>query len=174
MALTDREILKLAQAGQIGSSGCAADPKTTVRALHTRSYSFPLSNIVQADGTIAAIIETPVARIAFASRVLSVYIEAPIAVANDATNILTFTVARERAAASTTIATADTTTTTGVAFAAGLAAFVPKAMTLSATSANLDLAAGDVVTIAVALGGAGKLLNGLQTFCTVTVNVEEV
>ncbi len=170
---TDREILKRAHAGHIGSSGCAVDPLVTVKAAHTRSYSYPISNIVQADGTIAAIIEMPIARVAFACRVLSVYVEAPIAVANDASDILTFTCRRERAASASTIATADTTTTTGVAFAAGLAAFVPKAMTLSATSANLDLVAGDVITIAVAVTGAGKLLNGLQTLCTVTVNVEE-
>ncbi len=170
---TDREILKLAQAGQIGSSGCAADPLVTVKALHTRVYNVPVSNIVQSSGAIASVIEYAAFRVPFACRVLSCYVTAPIAVANAASNIVTFNVARERAAVSTSIATADTTTTTGVAFATGLAAFVPKAMTLSATSANLDLAAGDAVTISAIKGASGVLINGLQTFCMVSITVEE-
>ncbi len=170
---TDREILKTAQAGHLGSAGCAVDPMVTVKAAHTRVYNFPVSNIVQASGAIGTVIEYPMFRVPFACRVLSVYVTAPIAVANAASNIVTFTCARERAAVSSTIATADTTTTTGVAFATGLAAFVPKAMTLSATSANLDLVAGDVVTIAAAKGASGVLINGLQTACMVSVTVEE-
>ncbi len=170
---TDREILKQAEAGAVGSSGMAADPMVTVKAAHTRSYNFPISNIIQSSGAIAAVLEYPMWRVPFGCRVLAVYATAPIAVANAASNIVTFTVARERAAVSSTIATADTTTTTGVAFATGLAAFVPKAMTLSATTANLDLAAGDVVTVAAAKGASGVLINGLQTFCMITVVVEE-
>ncbi len=170
MALTDRELLKTAQAGMIGSANTAADPMVTVKAAHTRTYTLACQDAATA-GT--AITETVIARMPVAGRITACYCVAPIAVANDASNIVTFAVNRQRAAVSVAAAAADTTTTTGIAFAAGLAAFVPKAMTLSATSANLDVAAGDVITFSAAKGASGKALVAATSYFLINVTVEE-
>ncbi len=164
---TDREILKQAEAGRVGSLGFAADPMTTVKAAHRRSYRF--ASIDATAGTGVA--ESVVCRVPVACRFISAHVTAPIAVTASGTDYKTFTIAKRTAAgAAVSLAAIATITTTGVS----LAAFVPQALTLDSTTASLDLAAGDVITYKnVKTGVTGVATSDATSYTEIEVIVEE-
>lgn len=167
MALTDREILKKAQAGHVGSSGMALDPSLEVAKMHQRTYT-----VLVADAATAAtaVTETAIITVPTACRFIGAKIVAPIAVAAAASNIATFNIARERAGVSVNMA-AGSTVTAGTP--GSLTAFVAAALVNNATSANLDLVAGDTITIAVVKGASGVALTAATSYLQVQVTVEE-
>lgn len=168
MALTDREILKLAQAGQVGSSGMAADPKVAVNALNTKYYQF----LVQDAATAGTAVTETAMQMPVRGKVIGVSMTAPIAVTASDTNFATVSVAkRTGSAASAPIASQATKVTAGTG---SLVAFVPAQLPSSAfTVANQQMAAGDVLTLAIAKAASGVALTAATSYFCVTVAVEE-
>ena len=158
--------VQLYKAGQRGSntqiSGAAIDGL-----LSKRTYSYDVANATAA----TAVTESVIAHVRRGGIVRNISLNAPIAVAQDAANIATFTIAkRTGAGAAQTIASISTVTVTGVA----LVAFVPLEIAKSFfTAANVVLADGDVLTLAIAKGGTGVALSAATSTLNVSVDVEE-
>lgn len=170
MALSDREFLKQAQAGQIGSMPLAGDPNVPVRNAHTKYYQFLVSDAATA-GT--AVTETAM-KIPVQGKVIGVSVTAPIAVTANDTNYATVTVAKRTAGGSASTIAAKNTKTSGSSGSGSLTAFAPYDFPAAAfTAANIQLAAGDALTLAIAKTGTGVALNAATSYFCVTVAVEE-
>ncbi len=186
---TDREILKNAAYGRVGSSGFAADPSVVVRAKHTRHYQFLVSDFGVAGRAITkTAIHMPVK-----GRVTAVSITSPLAVTGDDTSYATVTVAKQTGTTAATIAAIATKATIAagaIGTAANLAAAVPyKVLANAFTVANMQMAADDVLTVAISKTSSGVALttaasvvegtNGSGTdsfstdYFTICVSVEE-
>lgn len=125
-----------------------------------------------ANGTAGtAVTESVIDHLRRPGLVKSITLTAPIAVTADNTNNATITVAkRTGSGAAQTIATIATSTTG----TNNLVAFVPFTIPASAfTAANTQLAAGDVLTVAIGKGGTGVALSAATSFFTVSVDIEE-
>lgn len=155
---TDRELLKQAQSGHIGSIGATA-PITVVSEAHS-------AFIVFHSASAAAFAETGI-YIPFKCKVTSCKALPSSALATDGTNYITGTLAKRDGAggSATTIATFTTNSTGGSA----LAAFVPEDMPVSATAGVADIAAGQVLTFKTVDAGVTT-----EPLLTVTVTVEFV
>lgn len=94
-----------------------------------------------------------VARAPFACTVQAITFTPDAAVVADATNNATLQVTNRTTGGGST-AVASGTTTTGN----GMTAFTPWTPSLSGTAANLNLAAGDVISIDKTVGGTGVLI----------------
>ena len=135
---TDRELLKQAQSGHIGSIG-ASDPIGAVAEAHQETFVF--SN---ASGSPLAEVGITMVK---KCRVKSIRALPASALATNGTNYITGTVAkRDGAGGSATTIGSFTTNTTG---GAALAAFVPTTVTVSTTAGVADIAAGQVLTYAL-------------------------
>lgn len=116
-------------------------------------------------GTAAA--ETVIGYVKDAGKVVSIYLSTPVGVTADNTNNATFTVGRRTAGGSrTTIGTLTTNVAQG-----NLTAFSPVALTL--TAANVQLAAGDVLTLQLAKASSGVAIAAATAQADVTVIVEK-
>lgn len=137
--------------------------------LSKRTYSALIANATAGTGVTESVLE----HVRRDGIVRSITLIAPIAVAVDGTNNATITVSKRTAAgAAATIATIPTTAA-GIG-AGGFVAFVPFEVTAAQfTAANTQLAAGDVLTVAIAKGGSGVALTAATSFFTVSVDVEE-
>lgn len=170
MAITDRERLKALEASQLSSNegDMTGTAKTIVSKAHYRYYTAQLTDAATA-GTNAT--ETVVCYLTNKSRLIAAYIAAPAAVAADNTDYGTITVAKRTAGGSaTTIASGDSR----AASLNGLTAFSPAALTNTATTANLDIAAGDAITVKLIKSGSGKAFSTATAPASVTVVVEEI
>ncbi len=186
---TDREILKNAAYGRVGSAGFAADPSVVVRAKHTKHYQFLVTDFGVADRAVTkTAIHMPVK-----GRVTAISITAPLAVTGNDTTYATITVAKATGTSAATIAAIATKATIAagaIGTAANLAAAVPyKVLTNAFTIANMQMAADDVLTVAIAKASSGVALttgtsvvegtsgSGTEVFSTdyfcITVGVEE-
>ncbi len=181
---TDRQILKNAQAGMIGSSGCAADPLTgCVKEAHTKYYHFLVSDF----GTAGRAVTTTAIHMPVRGKVVSVSITAPLAVTANDTTYATVTVAKQTGASATTVAAKATKITAGTG---DLAAAVPyKFLAAAFTASATQMSADDVLTVAIAKASTGVALTtaisvvegtsgtGTQVFSTdyfdICVGVEE-
>ena len=167
--LTDRENMKVAEAGLVGSTGMITVPTQTaayavVKEAHTAFQPCPIT-----DGGTAGtpVTEMVMGRARNAGLVKAITFSAPIAVATNGANFLTITVAKRTAGGgAVTLATFATSATSMVAF-------IPIVLTLTATTANLQLAAGDVITVAVAKAGAGVAFAAATSQGLVQAEVEQ-
>lgn len=169
MSITDRQRLKDVEQSQLSSNEgqMTSTARAVVNAAATRSAHARVT-----DGGTAAtgVAESAFAKVPNAALVKSVAVELPIAVANDATDIVTFTVAKRTAGgAAVTVATGSTLT----GALGAITAWTAYPLTLSATAANVQLAAGDVLTVVVAKGGSGKAIAAATSFGVVTIDFEE-
>lgn len=110
----------------------------------------------QADGNVIATTAgdstvAVVARAPFRCTVTGAYFIPTAAATGHTTNYATLTVTNKGAAGSGTTEVAVLALTSGV----DLAAFDEKALTLSTTAASLNLAEGDIVSVAVTKAGTG-------------------
>lgn len=94
-----------------------------------------------------------VARAPFACTVQSITFTPDSGVTADATNNATLQVTNRTTGAGTT-SVASVTTTTGF----GMTAYTPATIAVSATAANLNLAAGDVISLDKTVGGTGVII----------------
>lgn len=175
-ALTDRDVLKYAQMGQISSqaSSMVGTPETVVRLSHTKYYtaSIPMADSVS---LTVPMLESVVAAMPVKGKVTSVSFSTPVSVTANNTNFATWTLSkRTGAGAAVTIAT-QTTAITGMG---SLVLFVPYvAVAADFTAANQQCAAADVLTLSITKTAAGIALTAgtaaLLSNVTVTVGVEE-
>ncbi len=186
---TDREILKNAAAGRVGSSGLAVNPLTAVSAKHTRHYQFLVSDYgIAGQAVTKTAIHMPVK-----GKVTAISITAPLGVTGDDTSYATLTVAKQTGASASTIAAIATKATIAagaIGTAANLvAAITYKVLTNAFTVANVQLAADDVLTVAISKTSSGVALttatsvvegtngSGTESFSTdyfnICVSVEE-
>ncbi len=156
---TDRQILKNAEAGAIGSSGLAADPSTgAVAQAHRKHYQFLVTDFGVAGRAVTkTAIHMPVK-----GRVVAISITAPLAVTGDDTSYATVTIAKATGTSAATIAAIATKATIAagaIGTAANLAAAVPYKLLANAfTVANMQMAADDVLTVAIAKASSGVAL----------------
>ena len=132
-----------------------------------RQYVFQVAN-----GTAAtAVTESLIENLRRSGIVRSITLTAPAAVTADATNNAVITIAKRTGSGAAQTIAAVTTNSAGTG---SLVAFVPFVVPQSAfTAANVQLAANDVLTIAIAKGGSGVALSAATSFFTVSVDVEE-
>ncbi len=187
---TDRQMLKNAEAGWVGSAGLAADPLTgAVAQSHTKYYHFLVSDF----GTAARAVTTTAIHMPVRGKVVSISLTAPLAVTGSDTLYATVTVAKQTGASATTIAAIATKATIAagaIGTAANLAAAVPyKVLANAFTLSAVQMAADDVLTVAIAKASTGTALttgitvtegtsgSGTQVFSTdyfdICVGVEE-
>lgn len=168
---TNRDILKSAQASAVASTSITDAPAEVAKA-HRRTYSFTAFDNADADTATPEMAH----RMPVACRVVAIYITAPIAVTGHATTNAVFTVAKRTGAGAAT--TIGTLTTTLSAPANSLAAFVPKAVTI--TAADAELAAEDVLTFKMTKGSTGVAVTEAASAtlggsaCIIDVVVEEI
>ncbi len=135
---TDREIVKERQAGQAQSYGVAALPKTGIVAeMHQAEFTFDVGS----DATIAEIGQ----RIGKKCIVKSVHFTPASALAANGSAYITMLVQKRDGAGGSpvTVASLDPNT---AGQNVSLSAWVPAAMTLTTTAADLAVAAGNVLT----------------------------
>jgi len=138
--MSDRDIIKDQQKGTFISAAGMANVETAVGEIHEETFVFALD----AD---AAVTERGI-HIKKACRLKSAVLTPSTGLAVDGTAFTTTTVSkRDGAGGAAAIAATHTTNSVG---GSALVAFVPKPLTLSATSANLDFPAGSVLTFLVA------------------------
>lgn len=142
MSTTDREYLKRAQAGHIGSTGASA-PRTAVEEAHEETFVF--SN---AAGSPLAEVGITMVK---ACRVKSIRALPGGSLSTAASNYVTGTVAkRDGAGGSATTIGSFTTNSSG---GAALTAFTPTTVSVSGTAGVADIAAGQVLTYALVDAG---------------------
>lgn len=155
---TDRELLKNALAGQIGSVGTALGSRAAAALHHQTVLTF--SNI---DDTATGSIAEYGYRLPFAGKVVSAYITPSSAFTADDTNYWTWTLAKRL---STDYTTAVTIGTRATNVAGGsLVAYTPTSLTI--TAANVIFDAGSVITIKTVDAGTTT-----EVFWTASVLVE--
>lgn len=138
MPLTDRNILKERQAGQLQGYGLAANPQTgLVPELHQYEFTWDVGS----DATIAEIGQ----RISKKCIVRSAYFTPATALAANGTNYISLLVQKRDGAGGAAVTVASTDTNTAGANVS-LAAFVPQLLTLTSTAADIQVAAGNVLT----------------------------
>ena len=149
-AQTDRQILKLAQSGQVGSTqtGMAVDPLTpvtgAVAAAHTKFYTLPVCDAATA-GT--DVLEAGV-MIPVRGKVVSVAFVNAVAITQSATLFKTLTLKKYTAGAAGATVWAQKTDLVANGGMGTLLAFQGYASVQGDfTAANQQLAAGDVLTI---------------------------
>ncbi len=162
MALTDRELVKLAQVGQAQGLGLAAAPKTAVQALHTRSHHCVKVGTENAATNVA---ETVMFTVNRKGLPLSVKYVTNSAVAGNATDYVLITVQKRVAGVDGGIVASWNTHTSAQS---SIAALVPVTFV---ANADQTIAAGDVLTYTCRKVAAGKLLDAPAAF---TVDIEEV
>jgi hypothetical protein len=169
--MTDRQTLKDALVGVLGSKPTAevADPRAVVNLANSIAVSGKYSDAATA-GT--AITETVHWVAPYACKVIHAKVSAPVAAAAHASNIATFTVAKRTGAGGATTVASGSTVTGGAP--AALAAFVPGALTMSTVAGATTLAAGDVLTFAVAKGASGVALTAATSYLDLTVLIEAI
>ncbi len=132
---TDREYLKQAQSGHIGSIG-ASDPIGAVAEAHQQTFTF----LNVAGSPLAEVGVTMLRK----CKVVAIRALPDSALATHAANYVTGTIAKRDGAGggATTIGSFTTNSSGGAA----LAAFVPTTVTVSTTAGVPDIAAGQVLT----------------------------
>jgi hypothetical protein len=158
---TDRDLLKTAEKGRLGSTSIA-NVATAVEATHRRVvtwHNITLESNAAANGT-----EYHIARFPRACKVVSAYETEHANVAADTSHYLTLTLAKRTAGG------AATTLGTYVGNVA-LTAWVPNALTLSSNATVLELAAGDSLTIKTTKTGNGR---AFIAYAQLTVDIEEI
>lgn len=137
MALTDREIIKEREAGVAQSYGLAATPKSVVSGIHSDTLTFEVTS----DASMAEIgMRMPAACI-----VRSAHFTPSVALAANGSSYVTYDL-QKRDGAGGAAASVATTNTNSAGANVSLAQFVPAALTLSTTAADITFAAGNVLT----------------------------
>ncbi len=158
MSVTDRQILKNAKAGRLGSKELAAEPlRGVVAQAATKYYQFLVTDF----GVAGRAVTTSAIHMPVRGKVVSVSITAPLAVTASTSLYATVTVAKQTGASPTTIATVITNTVAGDAtYGTGnLAAAVPfKAPAAMFVLSAVQMAADDVLTVAIAKASTGTAL----------------
>lgn len=163
----NRAIYNKANAAYSASNTEYTGTNTAAEDAQKRTYGCLVADAATA-GT--AVTETIMGHVRRAGIVKSVTITTPIAVTEAAANTATFTISKRTAGgAASTIATGQTITTTGIG---SFTAFLPKSISL--TAANVVLAAGDVLTIAISKQSSGVALTAATSYVHVSVDVLEV
>lgn len=159
---TDREYLKMQQAGALGTTG-ASNAVTEVARAHRRSRDFMKTGTENAETNVAATLMFTVRRKTKVSEVL--YLTGTNVVA-DTSHYLLFTVTKRTAgAAGVTVATYNSHNSAQ----GSIVENVPAAFSVVG-NADSVLAAGDTLHYAITKAGSGKAL----AIGTVTVDGEEV
>jgi len=163
----DRKKFNDALGSYAASNTGISDAKATADAMNKRTF-----HILVADAATAgtAVTETVIVQVQRAGIAKAVRIATPIAVTAHDTNYATFTVAKRTGSGSASTIASQTTKITGGS--GNVTAFVP--VTLTLTDANVVLAAGDVLTIAIAKASSGVALTASTSYVNVTVDVLEV
>jgi hypothetical protein len=173
---TNRSNLKGVQAAQLAGSVRASTEaeaeaaEQVIKFLHT----WPVFARVTDGGTAGtADAETVIFVAPFACKVVAATLTTPVNVTANDTTYATVTVAKRAAdgGSSATVAS-ETTQTTGSGGSGNLTAFAPFALPL--TAANVELAAGAVLTVAVAKAGAGVAVGSATAEALVEVLVEAI
>jgi hypothetical protein len=162
MALTDREIVKERQVGQLQGYGLAAAPLTAVQAIHSRTRDFAKVGTENAATNVAETVMFVTKRKA---RVKSVGYVTGTNVATDNTDYVVFTISKRTGATATTVATFNTH---GGAQGA-ITQYVAAAFSVVSNS-DSTLAADDILTYTITKVASGKAL-AIGTIC---VDLEEV
>jgi hypothetical protein len=149
-----------------GVFSSAATDAQKARADHVFNGRYAAENYSDAATAGTAVTETVHCQITETSAyVKKIRFTAPIAVTANGSNFATITVSKRTAAgAAVTLGTFSTSATSMVAF-------VPADLTL--TAANLKLAAGDVITVAISKTGTGVALTAATSNVNVTVYFAE-
>jgi hypothetical protein len=105
-------------------------------------------------------------------RFIEAYMCSPIAVTAHDTNYATISVAKRLSTgASATALASQTTKITGGS--GNLTAFAPAALTNTATTADLEIAAASVITVAIAKAASGVALTAATSYFAVAIVVEK-
>lgn len=168
---TDRANLKKLTVGYVGSSPSSvmSDAIAAVAAANSRVYRTTVN-----DGGVAgtAVTNSPFAVVPYAGLVKSIKFSAPIAVTGSDTTFATITVSKSTAGATPVVLGTATTQVTGGL--GSLVAFQQYALTLSTVAGALDIAANDVLTVAVAKASTGVALVAATSLASVSALLEEV
>ncbi len=149
---TDRTILKATNSARVNSGTMAASPDLVVNAKSTRYYQFLVTDF----GIAGQAVTTTAIHMPVKGKVVSVSMTAPLAVTADDTSYATITVAKQTGASASTVAAKATKITAG---SGDLAAAVPYKFPAAAfTAANVQMAADDVLTVAIAKASSGVAL----------------
>lgn len=162
---TDRALLKMAQVGQVGGLNLV-DPDGTVGLAHSRAIT---ANITDGGTIGTAVTESVIYRAPAAGVVKAAYYTAPVAIPGNDTTFATFTLSKRTAGGAATVIGSQNTKITGGAGSA--VAFVPVPLVL--VGAAVQLAAGDVLTIAVTKGSTGVAISAATSTAGITVLLEE-
>jgi hypothetical protein len=110
---------------------------------------------IPAQATAGTVQSTDIAEVPFNGTIIGASLTTPVAVAANATNYRIFTLQNRGAAGTgtTVLATLDTSTT-------GFVAHDEREMVLSATPADLEVAAGDILAIVETVAAAGVAHSG--------------
>lgn len=162
---TDRALLKFAQVGQVGGLNLV-DPDGTVGLAHSRAITANISDAATA-GT--AVTESVIYRAPAAGVVKAAYYATPVGVAGNDTTFATFTLSKRTGGGAPVVVASQNTKITGGAGSA--VAFVPVPLVL--VGAAVQLAAGDVLTIAVAKASTGVAISAATSTAGITVLLEE-
>jgi len=159
--MTDRDNASTALAGFIAD--VTTNPVDTAKQIaKRRKLQVPLS-----DGGTAgsASGEVNFFRADVAVKVVSVHYDGGVAITADNTNNAAFLVQKRPVSGPGTPATVASATTaiTDPVFGSNYVADTPLALTLSATAANLSLAAGDILTAKATKGGTGVAFGAAAT-----------
>jgi hypothetical protein len=160
------QALKNLLQGYISSNpSSVVSQETDVGALAQTQYT---ARIFDAATAGTAQTETPIGVVQDAGQVKAIYVQVPVAVTASDTDKATITIAKRTAAgaSSATIATLVTNVAQGNLVAQA-------AYSLTLTAANTRLAAGEVLTVAVAKAGSGVALTAATSEGKVTVVYEK-
>lgn len=155
--------------GALFSQASATDQTRVNQALVTRWIHTTNIGDVATAGT--AFTESVIAANLPAGRIKGVYVSCPIAVTANDTTYATLTVSKRTGAGAAVIVATQTTKITGGS--CNIVAFVPVALTLSATDANLTIAASDVLTFLVSKASTGVALTAITSALGVSIQFEE-
>jgi hypothetical protein len=158
---TDRDLLKTAEKGRLGSTSIA-NVATAVEATHRRVvtwHNITLESNAAANGT-----EYHIARFPRACKLVSAYETEHANVSADASNFLTLTLSKRTAGGA---ATSVATLVSNVA----QTLLTPTAFTNNSNATVLELAAGDSLTIKTTKTGNGR---AFIAYAQLTVDIEEI
>lgn len=162
---TDRELLKQAQSGHIGSIG-ATDPIGEVGKSHVRPRDFLKTGTENASTAVA---ESPMFVVNRKSKLVAADLHTGTNVATDNTNYLVVKVYKRDSAGANQLLVASINTHGGQQGA--VTQWVAKDFSLNTTSDTNVIAAGSVLTYEITKAGSGQALATLTEF---TFDLEEV
>lgn len=165
--MSDFSELKRLEIARIASNSAITSPESAIAQTCQTAVGVLVSDAATA-GT--AVTETVVLVAPYPLKVVSAKMAAPIAVTASDSTYATVTVATRSAGGSPTTVAVMTTKTSGSGGTGNMTAFVPYAMTVT----TLILAAGDVLTLAIAKASTGVALTAATSYFEVELVIEAV